>query len=820
MTAATSMAGRRAVLRWGWRLFRREWRQQLLVLGLLTVAVAAATYFLAFAYNVAGDGRAEFGSADVRIRFEGGDPTATAVDIATARRTLGPVDVVTTRSVPLPGSVKSLPFRSADPDGAFTGSMLALLDGRYPTGADDVAVTDDVARSLDVGVGDALELDGGRWQVVGVVENPGDLDDEFVLVPPTGSGAPDPDAGVVDTVTLLAGGDLAQADAFREAMTVEGNVVRDTPADNRAPAALGTLALATVGMLLAALIAVSSFLVMAQRRLRQLGLLAAIGGTPKQVRLVTLVDGAIVGLAAALLGTVAGLAVWAATIPRVEDAAAHRIDGLSTPPWLVGATVLLAVVTAVGAAWWPARMSAGMPVQEALSRRPPPPRSTRRSAALAVGLIVVGVVCLGLSQGDRPVLVILGIAVTPIGTLLLAPFAVRALALGAARLPLAGRLAVRDLGRNQARSGAALAAIGLALGVPVAVVIVAGAERVDDTLGNLSSSQLLIRAGNRPEPFVLRDLTPAASDDLDGQVDRFVATLGGSDITVVPLEMAVDPNAVPEPGLVDAGEVQAMELGWRDAGADHSTGLVLYVATPEVFEQLGHDPASAGADGIFSFDTGGEFFYFTPSQDKRAASTFVTDVHRLADPGYSSLPRTFVGPGMSEANGWRRARAGWLVESGAALTDAQLADAREWAAGLGLAVESRDTQASLASLQTGATAAGMVLALGILALTVGLIRSETAGDLRTLSAAGASTTIRRTLTAATSGALALLGVVLGVAGAYLVMLGAYLDDLGDLLPVPVLHLTAIAVGVPVLAAATSWLLAGRQPTTIARQALD
>ena len=33
------IVARRAVFRWGWRLFRREWRQQLLVLGLLTAAV-------------------------------------------------------------------------------------------------------------------------------------------------------------------------------------------------------------------------------------------------------------------------------------------------------------------------------------------------------------------------------------------------------------------------------------------------------------------------------------------------------------------------------------------------------------------------------------------------------------------------------------------------------------------------------------------------------------------------------------------------------------------------------------------------------------
>ena len=42
--AGGGIVARRAVVRWGWRLFRREWRQQLLVLGLLTVAVAATIW--------------------------------------------------------------------------------------------------------------------------------------------------------------------------------------------------------------------------------------------------------------------------------------------------------------------------------------------------------------------------------------------------------------------------------------------------------------------------------------------------------------------------------------------------------------------------------------------------------------------------------------------------------------------------------------------------------------------------------------------------------------------------------------------------------
>ena len=73
-----------------------------------------------------------------------------------------------------------------------------------------------------------------------------------------------------------------------------------------------------------------------------------------------------------------------------------------------------------------------------------------------------------------------------------------------------------------------------------------------------------------------------------------------------------------------------------------------------------------------------------------------------------------------------------------------------------------------------------MLALAILALTVGLIRSESARDLRTLTATGADSNIRRTLTATTAGALALLGALLGVTSAYVVLLAMYHDDLGYL----------------------------------------
>ena len=114
----------------------------------------------------------------------------------------------------------------------------------------------------------------------------------------------------------------------------------------------------------------------------------------------------------------------------------------------------------------------------------------------------------------------------------------------------------------------------------------------------------------------------------------------------------------------------------------------------------------------------------------------------------------------------------------------------------------------------------MVLALGILAMTIGLIRSQAAGDLRTLTAAGATSGIRRALTAATAGALALIGAALGVIGAYVALAAGYFSDLSSLTPAPVANLVAVGLGIPAVAAVAGWVLAGRQPPAIARQAIE
>ena len=58
------MAARRAVVRWAWRLFRREWRQQSLVLALLVLAVAATTVGLGVPPTPRTRRRPSFGTAN------------------------------------------------------------------------------------------------------------------------------------------------------------------------------------------------------------------------------------------------------------------------------------------------------------------------------------------------------------------------------------------------------------------------------------------------------------------------------------------------------------------------------------------------------------------------------------------------------------------------------------------------------------------------------------------------------------------------------------------------------------------------------------
>jgi putative ABC transport system permease protein len=841
------VAARRAVVRWAWRMFRREWRQQILVTALLTVAVAAAIGSVTVAYNSAPAEDAEFGSAAQLLRFDGGDPRPLAAGLAAAEKRFGTIDVIGHRSLTVPGGVDKVEFRAQDPHGAYGGARLALRRGTYPNGADEVAVTDGVATLLGLEIGQTLSLDGSPRTVVGILENPRDLSDEFALVSPSSAGRPDLVTGLVDA-------DDGAVDAFidergnRSALVGAGSSGGNPGAD-----ALAMFSVATVFLLLATLVAAAGFAVMAQRRLRQLGMLAAIGATGKHLRLVLLTNGAVVGGIGALLGTIAGLALWVALVPTLEPAFGHRIDPVSLPWALLAMVVLVAVLGATAAAWWPGRAVARVPVTLALSARPPRPKPAHRSAIVAAVLIPAGFASLAFSNQsneDPPgLLIIAGILATILGMLLLGPLAIRLVARAAGRSPIAVRLALRDLARYQARSGSALAAITLALGIAAAVVVVAAAEE-GKSAGeppNLSTRQIRVHtAPIAEEPDYVAVQTAAELERMTVGVRRLAADL--DDAALIPLHKARQPGQ--QPGTIDGVRVYDTHGLYRkidDPDSERWSGRAntcasetecwvlesrLYVATPALLRYIGIDPASVDPSTDFlanpSVDTGELVVpVVKPTKGFEIAELSVTNVQRIDSRKLFGSPRgerglapaSFITLDGLRRLGFRQVSSGWIVESGRPLTSEQVADARALAADNGLTIETRREGTSLATTKAIAIAAGALLALAILAMTVGLIRSESAGDLRTLTATGATSRIRRTLTAATAGALALLGALLGVAGAYLALAATYSDDIGYLGRIPVLPLALMVVGVPLTAAAAGWLLAGRQPSTITRPAI-
>jgi putative ABC transport system permease protein len=164
---------------------------------------------------------------------------------------------------------------------------------------------------------------------------------------------------------------------------------------------------------------------------------------------------------------------------------------------------------------------------------------------------------------------------------------------------------------------------------------------------------------------------------------------------------------------------------------------------------------------------------------------------------------------------------GWLVQAPQPLTAEQINAARQIAISAGVSVETKSGELGLSQISDGATVLGLVIALGVLVMTVGLVRSESARDLRTLAATGAGSATRRTITAATAGALGLLGAVLGTAAAAIAGVAWARSSLsvtfGD---VPAVDLIALLIGLPVIAAVGGWLLAGRQPPVISRQPLE
>ncbi len=817
-------AARRAVVRWAWRLFRREWRQQFLIFALIATAVAATIVGSAVAINSAQPSNFGFGTAQDAVTFTTYDAHTASV-IAGLRHRFGPVELIENETQSIPGSINTYQLRAQSPNGPFSGPMLSLVSGRYPSGADEVAVTSGVATALNLTVGDNWQVGGVERRVVGIVENPQSLLDEFALVPPGQLQHP-------TQVTALFDAQGVPLSSIGHNVETPASVAQSNPLN---PETISLAAL-VLGMLLIALVSVGGFTVLAQRRLRSIGMLEATGATDRHVRLVVRANGVVVGLAGAVAGFVLGLVVWLAYRPSLEQNAHHRVAVLALPWVVVAAAMVLAVVATYFAASRPARAITKIPIVTALSGRPAPPRQVHRSAIPGVVCFVIAFLLLGYSgstsngngNSGMPELVFGLVFLIP-GLILLAPFFLTLTARIARRAPIATRLALRDLARYRARSGSALAAISLGVLVAVIVMLAASARygNVFDYAGpNLASNELALHG---PPPDGTELFGPNGQSIQKGDLSQAVlqahaaAIARGLGAQLVNLETA---NA----------EFAGSHLGRQWNGS-------IYVATPQLLSAFGIkaseiDPnadvlsSRPGLSGVSGLELG---YGSNQKQGPGGSSSGCTAANQcLANPVVQEVPALPLGTSAPNTVITEHAMRefhiqsntqDWLIQGTQPFTAVQINNAVQAASTSQLSVESKNDQPSSDAVTGWATIFGIVIALGVLGMSVGLVRSETASDLRTLAATGASSFTRRTLTAVTAGALGFLGALLGTVGGYIALLGwirgnSLNGGIAALGNIPVADLLFILIGMPAFAAIVGWLFAGREPAAMAHQAIE
>jgi putative ABC transport system permease protein len=841
--AGSGIVARRAVIRWGWRLFRREWRQQLLVLGLLTVAVAATVWGASVVTNAQiPPGYPTFGTAAAQVTLPGSDPRL-AADIADIAGRWGPADLIEEQNVTA-GTRQSVQLRAESPHGHYNSPLLGLVSGTFPVRPGQVALTSQVATEYGAHVGGTWHAAGTTWQVTGIAADPSNLADQFALVAPGQLRHP-------GQVIMLLG--PAAAQQLLSDQTVPGapaaSVSVPTQQASGVSPAVQVLVVEVLGLAFIGLVSVASFSVLAQRRLRALGMLGAIGATERNLRLVMIAGGLVVGATAALAGMAGGLVAWFAYAPTVQRDTGHAVDAAHLPWWAFAIGIVLAIATSALASGRPAKTMAAVPVVTALSGRPAPPKAVHRSALPGVIALAVGLACLasaggleGLAGyngpgsgggGNRDRLFLLaGLVITITGICLLAPLAISVLAAGAApRVPVAIRIALRDLVRYRARSGAALAATTFAVFLAMGICVIASIK-FDSPLNwigpDLSSSQVTVGAAQSSSPGQMTPLSAAQLATLTTRVNMLAASLHA---TSLPLESTSD----------------LYQVGPAEHGVQNFTGTV-YVATPQLLATYGIKASqiAAGTDiltmrpglaglphlEMIGWDNGYISDASTPPPDPGSAggppctlsnlclaSPAIQTISSL--PSGTSAPNTVVTEYAVTKYHMQTQLQGWLLQAPGPLTAAQLRAVGQFGNANEVQVLTASYNPSLADFTDAATALGIVIVLSVLAMSVGLIRSETAPDLRTLTATGASGMTRRTITAATAAALGLLGAILGTAGAVIAgMAWTHSGLTATAGGVPPSDLLILLIGLPLVAAVGGWLFAGREPPTVARRPLE
>ncbi|MFI8434136.1 FtsX-like permease family protein [Streptomyces sp. NPDC079020] len=390
---------------------------------------------------------------------------------------------------------------------------IELVDGAFPHGKGEIAVTEAFLKSSGLHIGSRLTVRGPdlAYTVTGSVELPDALGKQTLYADPGAVIAPwkaaaDRDDRILPpnpnrTEWLVQGPkgagvtwpDVLAANE-KGVLVLSRRLVLDPPPDSEIPLAsqmsgrddgglvMSTAVITVVAMtvLEIVLLAGPAFAVGARRSRRQLGLVGACGGDRSQVRAVVLAGGVVLGGAGTVLGVLLGLGLTLVFRPLIEGYTGNRFGGLTLHPAELLAIALLGLVTGVLAALVPAVMAGRQSILESLTGR----RGTRRSSRVlpVLGSLTlaggVAIAVYGGVSGETP-LVAGGSVIAELGVLACIPVIIGFLGRLGRRLPLTPRMALRDAARNRGRTAPAVAAVMAAVAGTVAVATYASSAMAE-----------------------------------------------------------------------------------------------------------------------------------------------------------------------------------------------------------------------------------------------------------------------------------------------------------------------------------------------------
>lgn len=804
MTASTAALllriGRRSILRSRWR--------SLLIVILILVPVAGmvglATVMKTITPTAERSATDQMGQADLLVYPGPGGDEAALRTLLPAGSTIDPM-FATSETLVVPGVAVSVTLRSHDPEGVGRG-MLTLVRGRYPAATGEVAISASVEKVAGVDIGGTIDVrELGTAKVVGIIEDPLGLTARIVLADPSLATQAMASNSANWLVALPVGYDADSIGLPHEgAPTAAGSTtpfsVTTRPERLREASGLGAVTLVLGGLALvdAALVAAAAFAVGVRRRQREIGLLAAAGASPRQLAGSVLAEAVLLGGSASLLGAVVGILGALALSPFLDTLTGHRNPTIALDVPIMAGALGLGMGATLIAALGPARGAARLPVLDALSGRRPPTTSSRRAFGLGIAVLVGGTAltvagaALRLADplGSMSLVMLLGGAV--LGTLGLgscSPWLLGQLERPAARLPLAGRIALRDTARARTRNAAIVTALLAATGGVIAL----GAYQASVEASYLAkfrppllADQIFISGGAgvaEAGPEAARELGAIASGRMPGV---------GSDaryVWISPTD-STDPNVPLATQNVTVGDAELLKaLGAEAAVDDFEHGsIVLLTETPARLTQATVHVAST-TDGtdvskarlpVHVVQLGISF------EDLPGAVISAETAARLGVPAGQSQRYVFrLGHPVTEAEAARVAAIAATYPDTWTLT-------------------ARPPEMAGSGFRIVLIAGSILFALSVTGIAVALGEAESRPEQRTLLAIGADRRLRRRITAARAGVIALLGGVLAVPAGLLPVWGLLLTRKAPLV-VPVPEVIAAVALLPVLAIAATWL---------------